>query len=122
MQKTVNRKTSKKATLVARKERREHRKRIDWWPSHVRNVFAALGQAMGGKRLTPKALLAFPNVHGSVLPDHDVVLRHTAGKENRKRKGFYTLEIDGPRFAGRWRFMSGELEVLSRSAAADAQN
>ncbi len=90
---------------------------FQWWPAHVQTVFTAIGQAMGEKRLNPQTLRSVPSAVGGILPGHQVTIRHVSGKELGRRKGHYLLIIDGPIFAGSWRFFSGNLETLSRSAA-----
>ena len=89
---------------------------IEWWPTHLHPVFAAVGKAMNGGRLYPEMLASVPQEFGGILPDHLVSIRHVSAKEIGGRKGHYILTINGPRFAGGWRFASGDLERLSRSA------
>jgi hypothetical protein len=90
-----------------------------WWPPHVRAIFAAIGRATGGKRLYPETLKAIPQEFGGILSDHQVTIKHIGGKELGQRKGAYTIEVTGPAYAGRWKFRSGELEQLSKAAAAN---
>jgi len=89
---------------------------FQWWPDHVQATFTVIGRAMGGKRLSPETLHSVPSTFGSVLPGHQVAISHVSGKELGRRKGHYRLLVDGPAFAGRWKFSSGKLERLSRSA------
>jgi hypothetical protein len=90
-----------------------------WWPNHVKKMFAAIGNAMDGKRLTPETLERLPTAFGSILPDHQVTVRHVSGKEHGRRKGIYVITVDGHPLGGRWQFTSGELEGLSRDAARE---
>src|SRR5690348_9793728 len=86
---------------------------LGWWPEHARAVFAAIGRAMGHKRLVPETLRLVPNAFGGILPDHLVGVIHVSGKLMGRRKGHYLFEIEGPVFAGRWGpFPSGKLENL----------
>jgi hypothetical protein len=91
---------------------------LGWWPEHARSVFAAIGRAMGHKRLVPETLPLVPSSFGSVLPGHLVRVIHVPGKLIGRRKGHYLFEIEGPVFAGRWGpFPSGKLEKLAKLAA-----
>jgi hypothetical protein len=96
----------------------KERENLDWWPSHVQAVLTAVGQAMAGKRLSPDILRHLSEGSDSILPKHLVRLVHLSGKEVDRRKGHYELHIEGPAYAGRWLFTSGQLEKLGRSAAA----
>jgi hypothetical protein len=86
----------------------------------MRHVFYVIGQAMNGKQLYPETLDLIPKGPGSVLLDHLVTISHISGKVLGQRKGQYFVEIEGPRFIGRWVFLSGELEKLCPSATAPA--
>lgn len=90
---------------------------IRWWPSHVQTIFAQVGWAMGEKRLRPETLRSVPRKFGSILPDHKVAVTHVSGKAINRRKGYYQIDVKGPRFAGRWRLASGQLEKLARVSA-----
>lgn len=94
---------------------------LQWWPGHVQAMFAAIGRAMGDKRLRPETLRSIPSAFGSILPGHQVTVSHISGKALGRRKGHYELLVEGPAFAGRWRFVSGKLERLSRFAAEASQ-
>jgi hypothetical protein len=87
---------------------------LEWWPSHVRRAFANLGQVLGPGQLNPAVL---EQVSREGLPNHQIIFGHVSGKELGTRKGMYTLKINGPIFAGEWRFPSGFLERLARAAA-----
>ena len=90
---------------------------VRWWPSHVREIFLAIGRAMGDARLRPETLRSVPSEFGSILAEHKVEVTHVSGKTLNRRKGFYLIDVDGPRFGGHWKFSSGQLERLSRSAS-----
>jgi hypothetical protein len=91
---------------------------LDWWPPHVQVILAAIGQAMGGKRLHPETLRSVPSRFGGILSGHQVTIEHISAKElGRRRKGRYQITVEGPVFGGQWGFRSGELERLSRAAA-----
>ena len=90
--------------------------RLERWPADLRQVFAAIGRAMNGKRLTPETLTLIPDGHGGVVAQHLVAVSHIPGT-SRRRRGHYIITITGPRVDGRWRFRSGEVETLSRLAA-----
>jgi hypothetical protein len=90
----------------------------NWWPPHVQAIFASIGHAMGEKRLHPDTLKNLPSGFGSILPGHQVTVRHVPAIEfGRRRKGQYHITVEGPALAGGWRFYSGKLERLSRLAA-----
>jgi hypothetical protein len=89
----------------------------DWWPPHVRAIFAAIGKAMGDKRLHPDTLKSISRASGSILSGHQVIVEHVPGKDIGRRKGRYQITVEGPAFGGRWHFWSGKLEKLSRAAA-----
>jgi hypothetical protein len=92
----------------------------DWWPPHVQAILAAIGQAMGDKRLHPETLKAVPNGLGSILSGHQVIIEHFPGRVFGRRKGRYQITVEGPAFAGKWGFRSGHLEKLSRAVAKGA--
>jgi hypothetical protein len=91
-----------------------------WWPPHVQAILAAIGQAMGDKRLYPETLKSIPSAFGSILSGHQVIIEHISGKELGHRKGRYRITVEGPVFAGGWGFRSGDLEKLARAAAKGA--
>lgn len=71
---------------------------------------------MAGKRLHPHVLGRLPKELGAVLPDHAVTVEHRSGEAAKPKKNHYEIIIDGPTFAGSWKFWSGELEQLARSS------
>jgi hypothetical protein len=82
-------------------------------------IFAAIGHAMGDKRLHPETLNSIPTHEGAILAGHRVIFEHVSAEAlGRRRKGQYQITVEGPAFAGRWCFLSGKLERLSRRAAA----
>jgi hypothetical protein len=87
------------------------------WPPHVQTIFAAIGRALGERRLTPETLEAIPKEFGAILPAHLVAIFHVPARDlGRRRKGQYRVRVDGPIFGGGWHFSSGKLERLSRLA------
>ena len=87
---------------------------IDYWPPHLHPVFAALGKAMNGKRLSPTTLKCIPKGCGSIVADHEVVITHVSAKEAGHKRGHYLIAMSGP-VTARWTFRSGELESLARA-------
>ena len=87
---------------------------MEHWPNDVRRVFAAIGDAMAGRRLMPEMLSLIPNTHSSLIPGHSVTVSHVTGKALGKKRGHYIITITGQRVDGRWRFKSGQLERLAR--------
>ena len=69
----------------------------EWWPDHLRRVFDARPAKLSKDV-------------GAVLPNHSVIVVHVSGKELASRKGRYDITIEGPVFAGKWSFRSGDLE------------
>jgi hypothetical protein len=80
---------------------------LEWWPRQLREIFAAIGGVMAGKRLRPEML------NDVRLPDSQFTISHVSGKEIGQRKGYYLIAMKG----GQWTLQSGMLERLSRSAA-----
>ena len=95
---------------------RAEKENFCWWPGHVQTILTVIGRAMAESRLSPSILNSVPKEFGAILPSHKVTVRHVRGKELGRRKGNYRIEVEGPRLAGRWVFVSGALERLSRSA------
>jgi hypothetical protein len=83
----------------------------------LQSVFAAVGKAVGKKRLGPETLHSVATGHGCIVADHQVSISHVSGKEAGYKRGHYVIFVAGPRVDGRWRFGSGELEKLSKAAA-----
>ena len=88
-----------------------------FWPDYLREVFREVHKAMGGERLHPDVLQRIPTKPYSVLADHTVRVEHRSGGLGRPKGNHYVITIDGPRFAGLWKFWSGELEQLARASA-----
>jgi hypothetical protein len=91
----------------------------EWWPSHVRIMFSAIGKAMDGRRLDPETLNRMPNAFGGILQGHHVTVQRVSEKELGRRKGHYVVTVGGPLYAGQWRFLSSDLEKLARTAVQD---
>ena len=79
----------------------------DAWPTEIRAVFVAIGDAMNGSRLAPETLAALSKDHGSIISGHRVSVTLLSAQEIRQRRGCYTVTIDGPRIHGTWNFVSG---------------
>ena len=92
----------------------------DHWPEHLRPVFAAIGKAMGGKRLHPDVLHRVPVGMGQILADHQVTIEHLSGAAAGVAGNRYEININGPRILGGWSFRSGELEELAGASYSDA--
>lgn len=110
------RKQRKREREAGFKKTRAEKENFYWWPSHVQTILATLSRAMGKKTLSPSVLTSVPKEFNAILPDHKVIITHVPGKELGRRRGIYRVEVEGPRFAGRWVFVSGALERLLRSA------
>jgi hypothetical protein len=50
----------------------------EWWPSHVRIMFSAIGKAMDGRRLDPETLNRMPNAFGGILQGHHVTVQRVS--------------------------------------------
>jgi hypothetical protein len=83
----------------------------DYWPTQLQEIFAAIGRAMAGKRLTPATLQLVK------LPDEQFKISHVSGAELGQKKGRYQISMVG----GCWTFQSGALEKLSSAAVARIQ-
>jgi hypothetical protein len=88
--------------------------RIDYWPAHLRSVFAAVGKTMGDKRLVPDMLGSIPSTRGRIVAGHSIAIRYASGKRAGLRTGRYVVSIAGPRINADWQFRPFELERLSR--------
>jgi len=75
-----------------------------------------IGRAMEGKRLHPNILKKLPGEPGSIIPGHDVTVRHISKSVQPYPGNHYFIEIRGPALAGGWPFFSGELEPLARAS------
>ena len=82
----------------------------EWWPDHPRRVFDTIRDVMRSDRLYPNDLQKLSKDVGAILPNQSVILVHVSGKELASRKGRYDITIEGPVFAGKWSFRSGDLE------------
>jgi hypothetical protein len=89
---------------------------LEDWPEHLHPVFAAIGAAMGEKRLHPDLLKHIPMRVGDIIPEHLVVVRHLSGAEAGHAGNRYEISIEGQQYIGGWAFRSGELERLARAA------
>jgi hypothetical protein len=78
----------------------------EYWPSQLQEIFAAVGIAIGDRRLTPETL---KSVH---MPNDEFKICHVSGKEAGWKRGHYIISMTG----GQWKFSSGRLEKLSRAA------
>lgn len=92
----------------------EKRYPVDWKFTQVHPVLIALGRELGGQRLHPSLLRGFES-RTDIIADHVSSIRHIRGEDLGRRKGFYQITIEGPRFSGTWNFFSGELEDLVNS-------
>jgi hypothetical protein len=91
------------------------RRRIYYWPDYLQCVFAAVGTAMGDRRLVPEMLASIPPDRGRVVAGHWLDIRYVTGKRAGPRIGHYILTLQGPRIDACWRFRPIELEHLARS-------
>ena len=89
---------------------------LEHWPEDLRQVFAAVGKAMDGKRLSPGSLSLIAGIPETIVSEHSVSISHESGKACGQRKGRYIIRIVGPRVDACWAFRSGQLEALARSA------
>lgn len=90
---------------------------LSGWPADLVAVFAVLGAAMAGKRLTPELVNGWAPAWRSAVPAHTVSIRH--GAAGSVDAGHYFISIDGMRWQGaEWRIRSGLLERLCRLASA----
>lgn len=81
-----------------------------YWPTQLQEIFAAVGRAMGEKRLTPETLKLVR------MPDDQFTISHVARNDVSRKTGYYQISTCG----GRWKFRSGHLEKLCRAAARAA--
>jgi hypothetical protein len=87
------------------------------WPDDLRLVFGVVGRSMAGKRLHPLLLKELPQGRGSILPDHEVELRHVPREAMHPGGSHYEIWISGSRWVNSsWTFRSGELDQLARAS------
>jgi hypothetical protein len=91
------------------------RSRIYYWPDYLQCVFAAVGKAIGDRRLMPEMLASISDDRGRVVAGHRITIQYVAGKRSGPRAGRYILTIQGQRINACWRFRPIELEQLARS-------
>lgn len=80
------------------------------WPTQLQEIFAAVGCAMDGKRLTPATLNLVR------MPSDQSTISHVARNNLSRTTGYYRISTHG----GQWAFRSGKLEKLCRAAARAA--
>jgi hypothetical protein len=93
------------------------------WPRDLISVFAALGNAMGEQQLRPEIIERLSGEDGAIVEGHTVKVVHSSGREIGDKRGRYIIELHGVRWVdgGRWTFVSGDLEKLSRAAVSAAK-
>lgn len=89
---------------------------LEDWPDHMRQVFAAIGRAMNGKRLSPEIVATMGAADLLAISGHRVTIDHVSASELGAKRGRYTVTISGARIDGRWHFQSGVLEKLASEA------
>lgn len=94
------------------------RRDLDWWPVFAREMFAAIGIALGGKPLSP-------NVRYDIQapwPDHKIEMAYVsveefAAERMAETEGAYFVAISGKQYGGGcWEFRQAELEFLATEA------
>lgn len=78
----------------------------EYWPTQLQEIFAAVGVAIGERRLTPDTLRLVR------LPNEEFTIQHISAGEAGRKRGHYRISMAG----GAWNFRSGLLEKLSRAA------
>jgi hypothetical protein len=78
-------------------------------------IFAALGKACDGKRLSPEALGRLAGEY-QIFERHRVIVTHRSAREMNSKHGQYQIEIVGAAVDGKWHFRQGELDHLARHA------
>ncbi|MBR0777003.1 hypothetical protein JQ625_19375 [Bradyrhizobium diazoefficiens] len=82
----------------------------EYWPTQLQEIFAAVGRAKDGKRLTPATLNLVR------MPSEQSTISHVARNDLSRKTGCYRISTHG----GDWAFRSGRLEKLCRAAARAA--
>jgi hypothetical protein len=90
------------------------RSQIYYWPDYLQCVFAAVGRAMGDRRLVPDMLASISDDRGRVVAGHRLAIQYITGKRSGPRVGHYILTMEGPRINACWKFRPAELEELAR--------
>ncbi|MBA9034941.1 hypothetical protein [Rhizobium leguminosarum] len=89
---------------------------LDWRATPIFDILVHIGKTLGTRRLHPTIL----NELGdgiNVIPNHKATLTHVSGKVLGRRKGYYEICVEGPNISGRWKFTSGDLELISSELA-----
>jgi hypothetical protein len=79
----------------------------EYWPTQLQEIFAAVGVAMGDRRLTRDTLKSVR------LPNDEFAICHVSAEKAGRKRGHYRISMAG----GQWTFRSGALGKLSRQAA-----
>jgi hypothetical protein len=90
------------------------RDHIEYWPAYLQSVFAAVGRAMGERKLTPAILNAVPEGRSAIVAGHQVSIVHAPSPRGGPRTGYYVITITGGQINVCWRLRTVELETLSR--------
>lgn len=87
-------------------------------PDELRAILAAVGSHMGGRRLTPELVESARETWRAAVRGQEVEITH--GDRNGPDAHHYIIQIRGLLYDGAtWRFRSGVLERLCRSAAEE---
>jgi hypothetical protein len=96
----------------------QERRNLEWWPIFVREMFAEIGAALGGKPLDPT--IAY-DIKGP-WPDHRIEIAYVsreafAAERMQEPEGKYLVHIVGKRYGGgRWEFRQDDLDFLVTEA------
>jgi hypothetical protein len=96
----------------------QERRNLAWWPVFVREMFAEIGVALGGKPLDPSVAY---DIKGP-WPDHRIEIAYVSREEfaaerMQEPEGKYLIHLSGTRFGGgRWEFRQAELDFLVAEA------
>jgi hypothetical protein len=95
------------------------RRRLEWWPEFVRDIFAAIGTALNGKSLNPETDYDIE----APWSGHRIRITYFTAKDLEKEfgtpqpYGVYLVETIGPMFGGgRWEFRQQDLDALVAAA------
>jgi hypothetical protein len=91
---------------------------ISGLPDELRAILVAVGSHMDGRRLTPELVESAREAWKAAVPGQEVQITH--GDRGGPDAHHYIIQIRGHQYDGAtWRFRSGVLERLCRSAVEE---
>ncbi|MHA6298443.1 hypothetical protein [Devosia sp. CAU 1758] len=96
-------------------------KKLSDYPEFLHPLFAAIGKAMDRPQLHPGVLDAIPKTFDGFKPGDRITIHHVSGSGLPRGKGYYVVELAGSEGGLRWKFWSGELQILALEAVHSSE-